>query len=560
MLTQLYIENIAVIEQVSIDFDSGLNVLTGETGAGKSMIIDAIHAILGERMSRDIVRSGAKSAFVSAVFDQLNPAATKALEEMGYVLEEDGTLLLQRTISADGKSACKINGRPATVSMLKSIAPHLIQIHGQHESYLLLSPNLHMEYIDKVGRLEPLLTQYQASYHTMRDIRAKRKALQVNATEKESRMEYLRYRINELEQADVQIGEWEDLTARKTRYSHSERIAQAVNSVREMLSGGDDGDGMTSMAMAAGDTLEEVQSYYDALSPLAERLRSITYDLEDIQDTLRDLSEEIEYDPAELERVEQRLDLLYRLSHKYGDTEEAMLQTLEQMETELHEMETAEETMQDLDAAYAQAKAKAIELARVLSERRSAVAETFAEQVRQQLCFLNMPGIRFSVSQERVPLNQMGCDQMEFLIAANPGEEPKPIAKIASGGELSRIMLAIKTVLSDGDEVDTLIFDEVDTGISGATAEKVGRKLQEVSRNRQVLCVTHLAQIAALGSTHFRIEKQVVDGRTYTHVQKLDFDGRCQEVARIMGGSEITELLLQNAGELLKSGGADQPR
>lgn len=554
MLTQLYIENIAVIEKVSIEFDSGLNVLTGETGAGKSMIIDAIHGILGERMSRDIVRSGAKSAFVSAVFDHLNPAATNALQENGYEPEEDGTLLIQRTITADGKSVCKINGRPATASVLKTIAPNLLNIHGQHESYLLLSPNLHINYIDKMGELEQLKAAYQAAYQEMRAIRAKVKALQMDEDEKQSRMEYLRYRIDELEKADLQVGEREELTALKTRYANSEKIAQAVNTVREILSGGDDFDGVTAMLDTASDELEDAQSYLAALTPLAEKVREIAYDLEDVQDTLRELSSEIEYDPAELERVELRLDLLYRLSRKYGETEEEMLDCLQEMEQELQSIEMAEETVMQLTAEYEEAKAKAIDLARTLSERRAVAADDFAEKVKEQLRFLNMPGIRFAVSQERVPLNQMGCDQMEFLIAANPGEEPKPIAKIASGGELSRIMLSIKTVLSGNDEIDTLIFDEVDTGISGGTAEKVGLKLREVSHNRQVLCVTHLAQIAALGTSHYRIEKEISDGRTFTKVTKLDHDGRCRELARIMGGSEITELMLQNAEAMLEAG------
>lgn len=554
MLTQLYIENIAVIEKVSIDFDSGLNVLTGETGAGKSMIIDAIHGILGERMSRDIVRNGAKSAFVSAVFDNLSEAATTVLLENGFALEDDGTLLLQRTITAEGKSICKVNGRSATASMLKSIAPFLLNIHGQHESYLLLNPNLHINYIDKMGGLESLKLEYQAAYQEMRGIRTKMKALQVNEAEKQSRMEYLRYCIDELEKAELQVGEWDALLALKTRYMNSERIAQAVNAAKAILSGGDDFDGVTTMLGTAGDELESVQEYLVSLAPLAEKIRDIHYELEDVQETLRDLSGDIEYDPAELERVEQRLDLLYRLSHKYGDTEEAMLHSLQQMEEELRSMESADKRIAELLTVYEVAKEKAIDLARVLSEKREAAVAEFTEKVKEQLCFLNMPGIQFAVSQERVPLNPMGCDQMEFLIAANPGEVPKPIAKIASGGELSRIMLSIKTVLSGNDEIDTLIFDEVDTGISGATAEKVGLKLREVSRNRQVLCVTHLAQIAALGTSHFYIEKNVSDGRTFTKVTKLDKAGRCRELARIMGGSEVTELMLQNAAAMLKVG------
>lgn len=551
MLTELYIENIAVIEQAAIHFGKGFNVLTGETGAGKSMVIDAVHAILGERVSRDMVRNGAKNAFVSAVFDELSPAATEALLENGCVPEEDGTLLLQRTITTEGKSSCKVNGRPATASILKAIAPHLLHIHGQHESYQLLSPHLHMGYIDKMGKLEGLLASYQEAYGKMRAVRRELKQLQVNEDEKQSRVDYLRYRIEELEKADLQIGEKEELIALRNRYRNSERIAEAINVAKELLTGGEDSDGAASLLTSAVDALEDGQPYLSELEPLTQRLRDMVYDLEDVQETLRDLSQDMDYNPEEAERVEQRLDLLYRLSRKYGETEEEMLSCLSEMETELHQIERSEETIAELTAAYEAAKETAIDLARALSEHRTTAAEGFAEKVKEQLSFLNMAGIRFSVSQERVPLNSMGCDEMEFLIAANVGEEPKPIAKIASGGELSRIMLAIKTVLSDGD-VGTLIFDEIDTGISGVTAEKVGLKLREVSQTRQVICVTHLAQIAALGDPHFFIEKQVENGRTCTHVQKLEFEGRCREIARIMGGSEITPLLLQNAEAMLK--------
>ncbi len=554
MLTQLYIENIAVIEQVSLEFDGGLNVLTGETGAGKSMIIDAIHAVMGERVSRDLVRSGKESAFVSAVFDRMNPAAEQALRENGCQPEEDGSLLLQRTITADGKSICKINGRPATVSLLKAIAPHLLNIHGQHESYQLLSPNLHMDYIDKMGGLEPLRAEYQAAYQAMRAVRTSMKTLQMDEDEKQERIGYLRYRIDELEQAELQPGEREELTALKTRYANSEKIAQAVHTVREILSGGDEEEGVTALLETAGSELGDAQAYLGELAPLAERLRNVAYEVADVQDALRDLSDEIEYDPAELERVEARLDQLYRLSRKYGETEEDMLESLRQMEQELKSIEMAEERLAGLAADYEAAKQKAIDLARALSHKRSAAAAEFSQQVQEQLRFLNMPDIRFAVDQRRVPLNPMGCDQMEFLIAANPGEAPRPLAKIASGGELSRIMLSIKTVLSGNDEVGTLIFDEVDTGISGSTAEKVGLKLREVACHRQVLCVTHLAQIAALGQTHFRIEKEVRDGRTYTTVEKLTHEGRRREIARIMGGSKITDLLLENAEAMLAAG------
>ena len=554
MLTQLYIENIAVIEQVSLDFGKGLNVLTGETGAGKSMIIDALHSVLGERMTRDSIRAGAEKAFVSAAFDRLSPGAAAALEENGFPSEEDGTLLVQRTLTADGKSICRINGRPATVSVLKQITPLLLNIHGQHESYLLLSPNLHMQYIDRMGELEPLLVSYQQAYRKMRGIRSEWKSLQMDEEEKQERMDFLRYRIDELKKAALRPGERENLTERRDRYRNSERIAGALSAAKTILSGGDESDGVTAMLSTAEEELSASQAYLKELPALTERLREIGYELQDMEETLRDLSREVEYDPVELEQIEQRLDLLHRLSKKYGDTEEDMLNTLRQMEKELSEIELSEETLSRLEREYEIAKTEAIDLARKLSFSRKEASEIFSRKVMEELQFLNMPGIRFSVLQERVPLNALGCDKMEFLIAANPGEEPKPMAKIASGGELSRIMLAIKTVLSGGDEIDTLVFDEVDTGVSGSTAEKVGLKLRQVSRDRQVLCVTHLAQIASLADHHYKIRKDVENGRTYTRVEQLGEEERCREIARIMGGSEITQLTLQNAAEMLRRG------
>ncbi|MCI9575814.1 MAG: DNA repair protein RecN [Clostridiales bacterium] len=551
MLSQLYIENVAVIEEASIDFHTGLNVMTGETGAGKSIIIDAIHAIIGERTSKEMIRSGANLAHVSAMFQDINETALEKLEELGYKTEEDGSLLIQRTIRLDGKGTCKINGRPATVSTLKAIAPMLINIHGQHESYLLLSLDLHAHYIDQVGRLDTLVSQYRVSYDRMKEIQAEWKACNMDEAEKARKMDLLQYQIDELESANLKVGEQEILAEQKTKFLNHGKIVSALNMARDILSGNEEREGVVSMLSAASGALEEIEEYLPAVESILNCLREIEYGLEDLREELRDASSDLEYYPEDLEQIEQRLDLLYRLSLKYGSTEEEMLQFLQRCMEEWNQVQDSEERLERLTQEYEQAKTESIQLAAELSERRSQVAEEFTAQVKEQLRFLDMPGVDFVVSQERVPLNRCGCDKMEFFLSTNIGEPLKPMAKIASGGELSRIMLAIKTVLADKDTVDTLIFDEVDTGISGSAAQKVGQKLREASQDRQVICVTHLAQIAALADHQYQIKKSTQNGKTFTEVIWLDFEGRKQELARLIGGSQITPLTLQNAEEML---------
>ena len=553
MLTQLYIENIAVIEKATIDFQSGFTILTGETGAGKSMIIDAIHAILGERTSKDIIRNGASSAYVSAMFQDVPISVRKTLQDLGYEVEENNSLLIQRMISLEGKTACKLNGRPATVSTLKQIAPMLIHIHGQHESYFLLSMDLHGQYIDKMGELEGTVKEYQSAYHKMKQIRDQWKACQMDEAEKARKMDLLQYQIQELEQADIQVGEWEELIERKNGYLHRERIMEGLFSAKRCLEGEPEETSTLDAIQEAIGALESIEEHFPAIHSCLERLQDVRYALEDAQEELRDVTNDIEYQPEELEQIEERLDQLYRLSRKYGDSEEAMLKFLEECRTQWQQIQLSEEHLQKLMEEYEAAKEQAIALARTLSQKRKQTIEWFAKQVKFQLQFLNMPGVRFAVSQERVPLQETGCDKMEFLISTNPGEPLKPLAKIASGGELSRIMLAIKTVLAEKDETHTLIFDEVDTGISGQAAQKVGLKLKEVSKHRQVICITHLAQIASLADHHFLIQKEIRQGKTFTMVKPLDWQGRVAELARIMGGEPITALMLQNAEEMLRS-------
>lgn len=551
MLSHLYIENVAVIERAEIFFHRGLNVLTGETGAGKSIVIDAIGAILGQRTPRDLVRTGARSALISAQFEEVSPEIQEALKKFGCSAEEDGSLLLQREISAEGKGSCRVNGRPVAVSTLKEIGALLINIHGQHESYELLSPERHITYLDKMGDLLPLLAEYRKSFQELRKIKEELDAVCLDESEKERRMDLLNYQINELEAASIKPGEREVLSEQRTLYLNSERVANNLHRARSSLEGEENNGSAIDRLSDAVSALEDASYFFPKLEKTLCRIRDALYELEDCSSELEDASDALEYDPAELAQIEDRLDLLYRLSRKYGENEEEMLAFLEQAKKEYEEIELSDQRRMELESHFEKVKEEAKALARTLSQKRLETAKEFTRRVREELSFLNMPGVSLSVASERCPLNFFGCDKIEFLFSTNPGEPPKPISKIASGGELSRIMLAVKNVLADKDAISTLIFDEVDTGVSGSAAQKVGLKLCAVSRSRQVLCVTHLAQIAALGRHHYLIAKYVKDGRTFTEVKELDFEGRKRELARIIGGVSVTELTLRSAEEML---------
>ena len=550
MLAQLYINNIAVIERASIDLDRGFTVLTGETGAGKSIIIDAIHAVLGERTSKELVRTGADTASVSALFTGLGEEVRAVLSDLSIPWEEDGTLLVQREIKAGGRSLCKLNGAPATVSMLKAVGPCLVTIHGQHESYELLSPEVHMTYLDSFAGLESLLGEYQQSYHRLRELQRQLEDLVTDEGEKARQVDLLRYQIQEIDEAQVRVGEGEELTQEREKIRNSEKIADGVELAKALLQGDEDQAGALSGVEQAAAAMERVAPYLPEAEEAAQKLREAQYLLEDADSLLH--SAAIDFDPAALDQIEERLDLLYKLGRKYGDSEEKILQYLADCQEKLHAIEFSDEERERLTALYEAEKQRAISLAKQLSEQRKRASLAFAKAVKAELSFLNMPGMEFLVDIQRVPLTAMGCDKLQFLVSANKGEPAKPMAKIASGGELSRIMLAIKTVLSGKDRVDTLIFDEVDTGISGAAANKVGQKLKQVSRDRQVLCITHLAQIAALADHHLRISKHVKGDRTYTQVEPLDLEGRKEELARIIGGDQVTQLQLDMAEELIK--------
>ena len=552
MLKNLYIENIAVIEKTTIDFSSGLNVLTGETGAGKSIVIDSINAVLGNRTSRDLIRNGSESAFVSAEFEDISQKALETLNEYGFDTD-DGTIIIQREISLNSKGKCRINGRPATVSILKAVGTYLINIHGQHESYELMSPELHINYIDKLGNLKNDIDEYAKAYQEYRALKSELDKAQFDEAERNRKIDLLQYQVNELEQADMYAGEFEELKEQRTLIENKEKIANALNEAHSILSGGEDTSGILEQLENACSSLENIVEYMPDTQDVLKRMQSTLYELEDCTSEISGFADSADSDIGNLEEIEDRIDLIQRLSRKYGSTIEEMLDFLNKAKRELEYLERYEENREQLKENCQKAFKKAEKLAENLSQQRKQISVQFSAHVKEEMTFLDMPNVELVVSQKKCPLNNLGCDDIEILISTNVGEDPKPVAKIASGGELSRMMLAIKNVIADKDEIDTLIFDEVDTGISGSAAQKVGFKLKEVSKNRQVVCVTHLAQIAALADTHFKIQKNVSDGKTYTNVNALDHDGRRDELARIIGGVEITQATLDYAEEMLKS-------
>ena len=552
MLTQLYIQNIAVIEQASIDFEPGFTVLTGETGAGKSIIIDAIYAVLGERTSKELVRTGAEQASVSALFTDVSPQTQQVLRELDIPLEDDGSLLIRREIRPHGRSSCKLNNIPATVSMLRAVGGTLIDILGQHESYKLLSPEVHGTYIDSFAGAYGLLAEYRAAYTALRRSKGELDALESDEGQKCRRMGILRYQIEELEAAQLRVGEQAELTERRDEIRNSERIVRGVGEAVTLLQGDEDNGGAITAVSVAAESLEQAARYAPSLSNVAEHVRDAEYALTDAAAEISDYLDNAMFDANELDEIESRLEVIYRLSLKYGETEEEMLSFLDRARAELSDIEFSDEKKELLLQQYEQKKKEAVTLAKQLSAKRRAACESFSRRVRQELSELNMPGVVFTVEQERTPLTAFGCDRIQFLVSANAGEDPKPMSKIASGGELSRIMLAINTVLSeDSGAAETQIFDEIDTGISGEAANKVGIKLRCVSKNAQVICVTHLAQIAAMADNHLFIVKKQENNKTYTAVHTLTKDARVREIARIIGGDDITPLKLKMAEEML---------
>ncbi|MCI5527424.1 MAG: DNA repair protein RecN [Oscillospiraceae bacterium] len=549
MLSQLFIQNIAVIEKVQVAFEKGLNVFTGETGAGKSIVIDAINAVLGNRTSRDLVRTGAPKALVTALFEGIGDETKEQLLSMGFEPEEDGSLLLSREISADGKTSCKIGGRPSTVSILREVAQSLINIHGQHDNQFLLLPEQHLVYIDQFGKTAALLKEYRVEYAYYVELQRKLRQLQTDEREKAQRTDLLSYQINEISSAALFPDEEEELQSAKKKMQNSVKIIEALHIAHDLLQGTEESDGILSMLDQTQEQFQMLEVYYPQIK--SDRILDMRYELEEVRENLRDALSDAEMDPAELDRIEERLDLIFRLKRKYGGSVEEILAFKERAQQELDSIIHAEELQAKLEKEHGQSEARLIKLAKQLSEKRKSAAKQFEDQVCAELTFLDMPSVRFIVHAETGELDETGIDRMEFYISTNPGEPPKPIGKIASGGELSRIMLSLKNVIAEGDRVGTLIFDEVDTGVSGRAAQKIGRKLKQASAGRQIICVTHLAQVAAFADTHLLIAKTVRDGRTFTTVNALPQEERVQELARIMGGENLTPTVLASARELI---------
>lgn len=552
MLSLLHIENIALIQSADIRFEPGYNVLTGETGAGKSIVIDSIGAVLGERTSRELIRTGAKSALVTAVFTQVPPLPW--LEENGIALH-DGEVLLQREIQGDGRNVCRIDGRLVTVAQLRELGRQLLNIHGQHDGQQLLDPASHLGYLDRCGGHTELLENYRTAYQAWNGLRKQIAALEMDEAERSRRVDTLNFQIRELERAQLRAGEDEELDQRRTLLRSAGKLMDALQAAEYALCGDDEGGGVCSLLADAEGELDSVSQFSTPLEELSRQVSELRSAADDAADTLRDLTREMEFSPGELDEVESRLDVLYRLKKKYGATVEEMLQYLDRCRRELDEIQYADDTIARLTKELDKARREADRAAQALSQQRRKAAEKLEKRVQEELRQLDMPKVRFQVEFAPIDnqwgLDETGMDQVQFLMSANVGEALKPIQKVASGGELARIMLALKNVLAQDDEIGTLVFDEVDTGVSGRAAQKVAEKMAQVARHKQVLCVTHLPQLAAMADTHFSVSKGEREGRTYTNLERLDRKQRREELARLIGGAAVTPALLESAEELL---------
>ena len=548
MLNLLHIENIAVIEQADIHFGKGFNVLTGETGAGKSIVIDAISAILGERAYRDVIRTGTDRAFVSAVFSDV--PKLEWFDENGVAYDQT-ELLLQREIYADGKNVCRVNGRPVTVALLKKLGAQLVNIHGQHDSQQLFDEDSHLLYLDLFAKNNDLLTAYAEKYRTVTDVRQEIQRLSMDESEKLRRVENLRYQIEEIQRAELTSGEDEELENRRKVLQNSEKLMDGLAKSVSALYGDDDREGAAGLVSEATHALSKITRYDDRLASLHDRISELMYAVQDAAEELRDQMDTLSYSGDELEQIESRLDVIHRLKRKYGGSVDEILAYLSRAETELDEIEFADDRIEKLKKQLVGLEKAAMEAGILLRKSRMLAAKELQTRLGEELTALDMPRAQFVCQFEEKPMAADGLDSMRFLMTANIGEALKPMSKVASGGELARIMLAIKNVMAEQDLVGTLIFDEVDAGVSGRAAQKVAEKLHAVSGNKQVLCVTHLPQIAAAANVHLLIEKTESNGRTYTHVNPLDKEGRKREIARIIGGAEITDTTLKSAEEML---------
>lgn len=553
MLSLLHIENIAVIESADIQFDAGFNVLTGETGAGKSIVVDAIGAILGGRTSRDLIRTGAKAALVSAQFTQVAPLPW--LEENGFSQQQGEDLVLQRQIQQGGRNICRLNGKPISVAQMQELGRQLVNIHGQHDGQQLLDPLCHLSYLDSFGKTEPLLLRFQESYGQVSRLTREIHSLQMDEAEKARRMDALDYQIRELERANLHPGEDRELAERRKVLRNAGRLMDGLEEANFALFGGEEADGALALLGRAESALRGLARYSEALGELADRLAEARYGVDDLAESVAQERDRLEISPEELDQLEGRLDVIYRLRKKYGDTVEDMLAYLERCKQEREQIQYADDRIAKLEKQLKGVLEETRRRGEALSQARRQAAVGMQQRIQKELADLDMPKVRFQVDfapkEGSYQMDESGMDEVQFLMSANVGEDLKPIHKIASGGELARIMLALKNVLAENEAVATLVFDEVDTGVSGRAAQKVARKMSDVARYKQVLCVTHLPQIAAMADVHFSVEKGERDGRTYTAVEQLTRQRRMEELARLAGGEQVTDTLLHSAGEML---------
>lgn len=552
MLKSLQIENIATIEKLSVDFSDGLNVLTGETGAGKSVLVDSVNAVTGVKTSRDLIRTGEASACVTAFFSDVSPNVSKLLSENGITPEEDGSLLIQRRLYKDGKNACRINGMNVTVGMLRTVASHLINIHGQRDSQQLLDEAFHLKFVDGFAGNGEILEDYKREYAALCDIKDRLKALQTDEAEKARTVDLLNYQINELETADIRLGERKELNRKRSIIENSQKIKNALGAALNALIGDGNETGASGAVSSAAGYVGDVMASAHGLEPIYDRLTSVSDSVSEIASVIDDVLGQLDGVDGNIDEIEERLDVLYRLSRKYGETEEDMLSFLEKAKLKLDGITHSDEEQARLSEEYQKTLSRVGEKAAALSDTRRTAGDALSEAIENELRFLDMPNVRFVTEMKPASLGENGADELRFLISANPGEEPKPLGKTASGGELSRVMLAIKNVLVDSDGVGTLVFDEIDTGVSGSAAGKIAVKLAGVSLHTQVFCITHLARIAAFADEHVFLSKSVEDGKTYTHAEILDRSKRAAELTRITFGEKFTDVQLSSGVQMIE--------
>ncbi|MFI3115927.1 MAG: DNA repair protein RecN [Clostridia bacterium] len=551
MLSLIYIENMAVIEKCEIELDKGFNVLTGETGAGKSIIIDSINALLGQRVSRDVVRHGSKKGMVLGVFNEIPKDVITILESYGLEILDD-TMHIKREVSVDGKSVCRINMQPVTATVLKEIAPYLINIHGQHDGQKLMSDAHHVTFLDSFSENSKLLVEYSKKYTIYYDYKKQLKELIDDNTKIDDRIEYLKYLIDEIELADISIAEEEELKQKKSVFENYEKTAKTLSAVYNNLS---ETDGSAiDLIYKTSQSLSQISEISDDFRVFYEKSEDIKYQIEELSSAVSSVISDMGFDETDIEQIEERLDLIYSIKRKYGGSLEIVMDTYDSAKEEYAKLSNIDKSIEELEVSYKESRVELIEIGKKLSEARKKGAKKLEKSIIDELATLDMEKIKFEVSvQPSGRLGSTGIDEVSFLIATNSGDNLKPLSKIASGGELSRIMLAIKNILSKNEDVGTLIFDEVDTGVSGRAGAKIARKLYDVAKSKQVLCVTHLASIAAMADNHYFINKSHTEEKTFTSINKMTYEERKNEIARIVGGDNITDTSVKNAEELIEN-------